>query len=144
MVVPSGSCRCKRKLSVAVNPIGAGYWRGIRVPRTARLAQSHSRGSLDRASLNSIWRRVSIQVSVASSKAPRSSVRHTCQERCSVTACHTAHDHAVPMPQSAGNDANKSSGLFMETTSRRAPCSVTPFLASGVWPKAETCKATYP
>ena len=65
------------------------------VPRTARLAQSQSWGSLDRTSFNSIWRRVSIQVSV----------RHAHQERCSVSARQTVHDHAVPMPQSAGNDA---------------------------------------
>ena len=62
-------------------------------------------GSLDRTSFNSIWRRVSIQVSVAASEVPRSSASVTHQERCSVSACHTAHDHAVPMPQSAGNDA---------------------------------------
>ena len=51
--------------------------RGIRVPRTARLAQSQSWGSLDRTSFNSIWRRVSIQVSVAASEVPRSSARVT-------------------------------------------------------------------
>ena len=37
--------------------------------------------------------------------APKQCERHAHQERCSVSACHTVHDHAVPMPQSAGNDA---------------------------------------
>ena len=37
--------------------------------------------------------------------APKQCEGHAHQERCSVSACHTAHDHAVPMPQSAGNDA---------------------------------------
>ena len=71
--------------------------------------------------------------------APKQCERHAHQERCSVSARHTVHD-AVPMPQSAGNDAKTSK----ETTSSRAPCRVTPFLASGAWPKAETCKATCP
>ena len=37
--------------------------------------------------------------------APKQCERHAHQERCSVSARHTVHDHAVPMPQSAGNDA---------------------------------------
>ena len=142
------SCRCKCELSVAVNPIGAGYWRGIRVPRTARLAQSQSWGSLDRTSFNS----VSIQVSVAASEVPRSSasVTHTksaalCRPAIQCTTTQSpCHKVRAMMPKTSPQSRAKSSGLLKETTSSRAPCKVTPFLASGAWPKAETCKATCP
>ena len=151
-MVPSGSCRCKCELSVAVNPIGAGYWRGIRVPRTARLAQSQSWGSLDRTSFNSIWRRVSIQVSVAASEVPRSSasVTHTksaalCRPAIQCTTTQSpCHKVRAMMPKTSPQSRAKSSKLFKETMSSCAPCRVTPFLASGAWPKAETCKATCP
>ena len=46
------------------------------------------------------------------------------------------------MPKTSPQSRAKSSGLLKETTSSRAPCRVTPFLASGAWPKPETCKAT--
>ena len=53
--------------------------------------------------------------------APKQCERDAHQERCSVSA-HTVHDHAVPMPQSAGNDAKdhrpsrgQSAGQFWPT-----------------------------
>ena len=76
---------------------------------------------------------------------PKQRERHAHQKCCSVSARHTVHDHAVPIPQSAGNDAKDLAPVAPKnTTSSRAPCRVTPFLASGAWPKAETCKATCP
>ena len=124
-MVPSGSCRCKCELSVAVNPISAGYWRGIRVPRTARLAQSQSWGSLDRTSFNSIWRRVSTQVSVAASEVPRSSasVTHTksaalCRPAIQRTTTQSpCHKVRAMMPKTSPQSRAKFSKLLKETTS---------------------------
>ena len=104
---------------VAVNPIGAGYWRGIRVPRTARLAQQ-SWGSLDRTSFNSIWRRVSIQVSVAASEVPRSSARVTqtksaalCRPAIQCTTTQSpCHKVRAMMPKTSPQSRAKSSGLL--------------------------------
>ena len=95
---------------------------------------------------------VSIQVSVAASEVPRSSARvtHTksaalCRPAIQCTTTQSpCHKVRAMMPKTSPQSRAKSSGLLKETTSSRAPCKVTPFLASGAWPKAETCKATCP
>ena len=95
---------------------------------------------------------VQLNLAPAASEVPRSSasVTHTksaalCRPAIQCTTTQSpCHKVRAMMPKTSPQSRAKSSGLLKETTSSRAPCRVTPFLASGAWPKAESCKATCP